>query len=151
MGRMITIPIRNVAMPTGDADFDILEVVMGANFRGALHMLSLSTNDTTGQVLNLALVRRSTTGSGGTAITEVADDQGNARTPDPAASRFVTTPGTLASTGAPWQWNTRNELLYIPTPECREVISEGGRLCLHCATAVTGTVNLSGFMKIEDF
>ncbi len=141
MGRMITIPIRNVAMPTADADFDIFEVVMGANFRGALHMISLSTNDTTGQVLDLALVRRSTTGSGGTAITEVADDQGNARTPDPAASRFVTTPGTLSSTGAPWQWNTRNG----------EVVSEGGRLCLHCATAVTGTVNLSGFIKIEEF
>jgi hypothetical protein len=30
-------------------------------------------------------------------------------------------------------------------------VSEGGRLCLHCATAVTGTVNLSGFIKIEEF
>lgn len=152
MGRMITVPLRDVTLTTGDADFDILQIEANANYRLALHMLSLSTNAAAEQFLNLALVRRSTAGTG-TSITEVADDQGNARAPSITAVHSVATPGTLSSTGPAWQWSMRNELLYIPTPECREIISESGRLCLNCVTAsgITGTIKINGFMKLEEF
>lgn len=150
MGRMVTIPIRNVALLTGDADFDILQVAANANYRGALHMLSLSSSAAAEQFLDVALVRRSTSGTG-TGITEVADDQGNTRTPSFTAQHTIAAPGTLVSTGPNWRWSQRNELLYIPTPECREIISESGILCLHCATSATGTIYLNGFLKLEEF
>ena len=150
MGRMVTIPLRDVTITTSDADFDILQVVASSSYRGALHMLSLSSNAAAEQFLNLAIVRRSTSGTG-TAITEIADDQGNSRTPSFTAVHSVAAPGTLSSTGPSWQWSMRNELLYIPTPECREIISESGILCLHCATSITGTIKVNGFMKLEEF
>lgn len=150
MGRMVTIPIRAITLPNSDADFDILQIATSASFRGALHMLSLTTDAAAEQFLDLAIVRRSSAGTG-TDITEVQDDQGNPRAPSFTAKHTIAAPGTLVSTGIPWFWGLRTELLYIPTPECREVISESSYLCLHCATAVTGTIKLSGFMKIEEF
>jgi hypothetical protein len=112
-------------------------------------MLSLTSNATAEQFLNLALVRRSTSGTG-TGITEVQDDQGNARTPSFTGKHSIATPGTLVSTGIGWQWSMRNELLYIPTPECREVISESGIIALNCATSITGSIQINGFLKIEE-
>ena len=150
MGRMVTIPLRDVTLTTSDADFDILQVVASSTFRGALHLMSLTTNAAAEQFVNVAIVRRSTSGTG-TAITEVADDQGNSRTPSFTAVHSVAAPGTLSVTGPAWQWSMRNELLYIPTPECREIISESGILCVHCATSITGTIKLNGFLKIEEF
>ena len=150
MGRMVTIPFRFITLTTADADFDILEIGASATFRGALHMLSLTSDAAAEQFLDLSLVRRSTSGTG-TAITEVQDDQGNARTPSFTGKHSIVTPGTLITSGIPFLWGMRNELLYIPTPECREIVSESGFLALHCATSVTGTIHLSGFAKIEEF
>jgi hypothetical protein len=150
MGRMITVPIRHVTMPTSDADFDILQLTANSSYRLALHMLSLSSNVGSDTFLDLAIVRRSTTGTG-TAITEVTDDQGNARTPSVTAVHSIAAPGTLSSTHLCWQWSMRNELLYIPTPECREIITENGTISLHCATSIGNTIQISGFVKLEEF
>lgn len=151
MGRMITIPLRFVATPTADADFDILVVSANSSFRGALHMLSLTSNAADEEFLNLALVRRSGAGSGGTAVTEIQDDQGNTRAPSFTATHMVTTVGTLVSTGPSWVWGQKSELLYLPTPECREIISESGFFALNCLTSIASAKTLSGFMKIEEF
>jgi hypothetical protein len=147
---MITVPIRKIAMPTSDADWDILQLAANSSFRLALHMISLTSDAATEEFLDLALVRRSTSGTG-TDITEVQDDQGNNRTPSITAKHTIATPGTLSSTGISWLWGQRSELIYIPTPECREVVSESGILCLHCATSLSQTKNLSGFFKLEEF
>jgi hypothetical protein len=150
MGRMLTLPIRNINILAGDASFDILQIGTGSGVRGVLHMLSLTSAAAAEQFLDLSLVRRSSAGTG-TDLTEFQDDQGNSRTPAIVGIAMVAAPGTLVSSGAAWQWSMRNELLYIPTPECREVISESSWLCLHCATSITGTIPVSGFAKIEEF
>jgi hypothetical protein len=150
MGRMVTIPIRNVTILASDADHDIWEIACSASFRGALHMMSLTSNAAAEQFLDLSLVRRSTSGTG-TAITEIQDDQGNARTPSFTAKHTIAAPGTLVSSGIAWQWGMRNELLYIPTPECREIISESGIIALNCLTSITGSIKVSGFIKVEEF
>lgn len=150
MGRMITVPLRKITLTASDADFDILQLAANSSFRLALHMMSFTTNIATEQFADLALVRRSTTGTG-TDITEVTDDQGNTRTPSLTAKHSVAAPGTIITTGESWIWGMRNELLFIPTPECRPIISESGILCLHCATSLSGTILLSGFAKLEEF
>ena len=150
MGRMITIPVRAITLTTSDADFDILQVVASSTFRGAVHMLFLSTDAVSNSRADIAIVRRSTSGTG-TAITEIADDQGNSRTPSFTAVHSVAAPGTLTVTGPSFQWNLLNDLLYIPPPECREIMVESGILCVHCATSLTGTIKCNGFMKIEEY
>jgi hypothetical protein len=64
---------------------------------------------------------------------------------------MVTTPGALTTTMAPHLWNLKSDLLYIPTPECREIISESAWFCLNCLTSLSVAKNVSGFMKIEEF
>ncbi len=150
MGRIVTIPLRDVTLTTGAA-FDIFSVGTSADYRGILHMLSLTSNAAAEQFLDLALVTRSTAGSGGTAITEVPVDQGNTRTPSFTAVYNNTTPGTLGNTLFPWQWSMRNELLFIPTPELRPVVSVSSWLALHCASSITGTIKLNGFAVFEEF
>lgn len=151
MGRMINIPIRAVSTPTSNSDWDVFMVATGTGFRGALHMLSLTSDATAEEMVNLALIRRAGAGSGGNAITEVAADQGNSRTPDFTATSMVTTPGATPSVLLAWRWTQRSELLYIPTPECREIISESSFFALNCATSLTSARSWSGFLKIEEF
>ena len=68
-----------------------------------------------------------------------------------SASHSTTAPGTLVNTLFPWQWSMRNELLFIPTPELRPVISVSSWLALHCATSITGTIKVNGFALVEEF
>lgn len=150
MGRIVTIPLRDVTIPASDADFDVVSIGSDANNRGILHMLSLTSNADAEQFIDLSLVTRSGAGSGGTAITEAPVDQGNTRTPSFTANHSVTTPGTLVNTLFPWQWSMRGELLFIPTPEIRPVISVSSWLALHCASSITGTIKINGFVVIEE-
>jgi hypothetical protein len=151
MGRIVTIPIRNVTITASDADFDIVSIGSSADYRGILHMLSLTSNAAAEQFLDLALVTRSTGGSGGTGITEAPVDQGNTRTPSFTAVHSNTTPGTLGNTLFPYLWSMRNELLMIPTPEIRPVISVSSWVALHCATSITGSIKVNGYVVIEEY
>lgn len=151
MGRMINIPLRAVSTPTSDADWDVFMIATGANFRGSLHMISLTATTATEEMVDLALIRRTSAGSGGNAITEVAADQGNSRTPDFTATSMVPTVGTSPTVLIAWQWGQRGELLYIPTPECREVMSASSFLALNCTTSLASARTWSGFIKIEEF
>lgn len=151
MGRIVTIPIRKGAITTGNASFDVLAIGSSADYRGILHMVSLTSNASLEQFLDLAWVVRSSAGSGGSTITEAPIDQGNTRTPSFTANRNVTTPGALVNTLFPYLWSMRNELLFIPTPEIRPVISVSSWLALHCATSITGTPDISGFAVIEEY
>ena len=155
MGRMINIPIRAVSTPTSNSDWDVFMVATGSSFRGALHMLSLTSNVSAEDMVDLALMRRSGAGSAGNSIIEIAADEGNSRTPDFTATSMVTTVGAAASPPEvllAWRWTQRGELLYIPTPECREVIAESSYFALNCVTSLGSPgPEWSGFLKIEEF
>ena len=64
---------------------------------------------------------------------------------------LVTTPGTIGDIIKGWQWSQQGELLYLPTPEMREVLSVSSFLCLHLQTAVGGTRTWSGWICWEEF
>jgi hypothetical protein len=146
---MYQIPLDALSVTT-DADQDIFELVAASANPCILHGFSLSSAHTTDERARLRLVRRSTTGSGGTGSTEVPIDDGNTMTPTAALSHLVTTPGTIGDIIAGWQWSQQNELLYLPTPELRPTIIGGGRLCLNLQIALGGTRTWSGWVAWEE-
>lgn len=151
MGRRVSLPIRAITVTASDADMDILQFGSSSGRRCIVHALTLTTDQSTAQYLDTCIVIRSTAGSGGSAITEAAIDQGDSATPATTANYNVTTPGTLSRTLWPYYWNITQEYLFIPTPEMRIIISESSFLALHTATAITGTVKASGTFIVEEW
>lgn len=146
--RMYSCPLDAVTV-TNDADQDLLELVNGSTVTAILHQLRIESNMTTDERLRLRLVRRTTTGSGGTGATEVKVESGDA-SPVLAVSHLVTTPGTIGDILEGWQWSqlAPNELLL--TPECRIIIPPSGRLCLNLQTAVAASRTMSGSVKWQE-
>lgn len=148
-GRLYVIPIDSITV-TNDADQDIWELVNASGVVCYLHGFSLSASTTTDERVRLRLVRRSTTGSGGSAATEVPLEDGNTMTAQAALSTLVTTPGTIGDILKGWQWSQQGELLYLPTPEMRPSISSGARLALNLQTAVASSRTWSGWVAWEE-
>ncbi len=148
-GRLYTIPLDALTV-TNDADQDIGELVNASGVICYLHGFSLSSATTSDERVRLRLVRRSTTGSGGSASTEVPVEDGNTMAAQAALSTLVTTPGTIGDILAGWQWSQQGELLYLPTPELRPSISSGARLCLNLSTAVASSRTWSGWVAWEE-
>ena len=148
-GRLYVIPLDGITV-TNDADQDIWELVNASGVLCYLHAFSLTSTTTSDERVRLRLVRRSTTGSGGSGSTEVPVEDGNTMTAQAALSTLVTTPGTIGDIIKGWQWNQQGELLYLPTPEMRPSISSGGRLCLNLQTAVASDRTWSGYVVWEE-
>ena len=150
IGRVYTIPLTSISVTT-DADQDIWEMVPGSVRDVVLHGFSLTSSHTTDERIPLRLLRRSTTGTGGSGATEVPNHPGNTNTADCALNTLVTTPGTIGSILKAWQWSQQGELLYLPTPEMRPVaVKSGDRLCLHLNAALGGTRTWSGWVCWEE-
>lgn len=149
MRRMYVIPFDELSVTT-DADQDIWELVAGSTTPCVLHGFSLTSSNTTDERARLRLVRRSTTGSGGGAATEVPLDDGNTMTATAALSTLVTTPGTIGDILKSWRWSQQNELLYLPTPELRPTIVAAQRLCLNLQAALGGTRTWAGWVAWEE-
>lgn len=149
MGRIYQIPLDALTV-TNDADQDIFELVAPSTGAVRLHGFSLTSSTTTDERVRLRLVRRSTTGSGGSAATEVPTDDTDTTTIGAALSTLVTTPGTIGDILCGWQWSQQGELLYLPTPELRPSVSASGRLCLNLSTAVGSSRTWSGWVAWEE-
>lgn len=148
-GRMYAVPLDNASVTTS-ANQDIFQLVAAAAIPFYLHHIRLEAATTSDERVRLRLVRRSTTGSGGSAITLAAKDQGNTVAAATTGTSLVTTPGTQSALILPFYWSQLSPFEYLPTPEERELCSGGGRLCLHLSTAVASARNWSGFAVIEE-
>lgn len=148
MGRMYTVPLVGISV-TNDSDQDIFEMVNGSAAAAILHGFELNSTLTTDERVSLRLLRRSTTGSGGSAATEVPLDAGDSAAALAVAS-LVTTPGTAGAVLQAWQWSQLAPLIYLPTPEARIVIAPSGRLALNLQTAVASTRTWSGYVVWEE-
>lgn len=145
-GRVYSVPFDNLTV-TNDADQDIFEIVNGSTSALILLGFELYSATTTDERVRLRLVRRSTTGSGGTGSTEAALDGGNTVASAAAVTQLVTTPGTVGAILKAWYWSQLSPLVYLPTPEEQVIVSPSGRLCLNLETAVGSSRNWSGFVK----
>jgi hypothetical protein len=146
---MYSVPFDNLSV-TNDSDQDIFEIVNGSTVSLILHQFELYSATTSDERVRLRLLRRSTTGSGGTGSTEVALDGGNTVAAVAAVSQLVTTPGTAGAILKSWYWSQLSPLVYLPTPEDRVIVSPSGRLCLNLQTAVGSTRNWSGYVVWEE-
>lgn len=148
-GRMYAVPFDNLSV-TNDSDQDIFELVNGSTVSCVIHQFELYSATTTDERVRLRLLRRSTTGSGGTGATEVSLDGGNTVSAVAAVSQLVTTPGTAGAVMKAWFWSQLSPLIYLPTPEERVIVSPSGRVALNLQTAVASTRNWSGFVVWEE-
>lgn len=150
MGRIYTLPLDAISV-TNDADQDIWELANTSAKQVILHGFSLTSAYTTDERVRLRLIRRTATGSGGSAGTVLAVDQGNAIASVVTADVLQTTPGTGTNILNGWTWSQQGELLYLPTPEMRDVISVSSFLALNLQTALGGTRTWSGWVRWEEF
>lgn len=148
MSRVYTVPFVGLSV-TNDSDQDIFELVNGTGVAAVVHGFELNSSLTSDERVSLRLVRRSTTGSGGTGATEVPLEVGDS-TPAVAISTLVTTPGTIGAILQGWQWSQLAPLIYIPPPESRPKLPPSGRLCLNLQTAVAATRTWSGSVTWEE-
>ena|SRR5688572_2506919 len=148
-GRIYTLPLDAISVTT-DADQDIWGLSNTNAKQVILHGFSLTSTYTTDERARLRLIRRTAVGSGGSAGTVLAVDQGNAIASVVTARVLDTTPGSGASILNGWQWSQQGELLYLPTPELRDVISVSSFLCLNLQVALGGTRTWSGWVRWEE-
>lgn len=142
-------PADNLTV-TNDSDQDIFEIVAPSDAVVKIHRIVLNSATTTDERVRLRLVRRSTTGSGGSAVTEVAaDGVSEASGGGVAVTTLVTTPGTIGDILQAWYWSQLSPFDELPVPEDRVVIPPSGRLCLNLETAVASSRNWSGFVVYE--
>ena len=148
--RVYTQPFDNLSV-TNDSDQDIFEMVGASGYPFKLIAFELYSALTTDERVRLRLLRRSTTGSGGSAATEVPTDGGNSTTIQTAVNTLVTTPGTAGAILHAWYWSQLSPLIYRPTPEEQIEFISGQRCCLNLETAVASTRNWSGFVTWAEF
>jgi hypothetical protein len=149
VGRRFYQPLDGISV-TNDSDQDIWVLAAPSTKALWLHGFSLTSNCTSDERVKLRLVRRSTSGSGGSAATEVPCDDDDTTTIAGAVTTLQTTPGTIGDIIAGWQWSQQGELLYLPTPELRPSVSASAFLCLHLGTAVASTRTWSGWLAWEE-
>jgi len=144
------VPLDAISVTT-DTDQDIFEIVAAASKRVILHGFSLTSAYTTDERVRLRLMQRTTTGTGGSGLTEVAADDGNDTAATAAVSSLVTTPGTAGDILAGFQWSQQGELLFLPTPEMRPVVAKSARIALNVnTTGVASTRVWSGWVCWEE-
>lgn len=148
MGRLYSVPFENVTVTA--AAQDVWAITTAATKQLILHAFSLTSAYTTDERVRLRLLRRTTAGTGGVAGTVVALDQGNAIAAASSMSYTVTTPGTAGAILYGWQWSQQGELLYLPTPEMRPVVSVSSYLALNLVAAPGASRTWSGSVTFEE-
>lgn len=147
MGRMYSATFEEVSVSAAQ---DLFEINAPSDAVVVIHGLEISqSSDTDSEQLNLLIHRGSTSGSGGTTPTASPLEVG-----DPAFGGTVeanntsqSTEGTILHSAA---FNVLNGYLWIPTPECRPVISPSGRLIVELQTAPGDALTMSGVIYLEE-
>jgi len=147
--RVYTAPIDFVSFG-GTSDRSLWELKAPADRQIIFHAFSVTSAQgaVAPEVARLVLARYSTDGTG-TAVTEVKTNGDNSLAPEGTLIHSVT-PGTPGDVLKAWLWSQQGELLYLPTPEIREVIPAGGRLALNLVTALAAARNWSGWISWEE-
>jgi hypothetical protein len=139
-GLMYTTQFENVSIT--NAAQDIWELVAAAGVAVIVHWIKLSfiptiTSGVAQDVrARLRLVERSTTGTGGAAVTPAGMHPRNTVAAATVTTRTVTTPGTVGDV----RWSDEPSIIVpfelIFTPDTRMPIQGGGRLCLELVAAL---------------
>jgi len=153
-GLMYTSQFDNVSIT--NAAQDIWELVAAAGVAAIVHWISLTIEPTiTAGVAQdvrgrFRLLERSTTGSGGSAVTPAGVHPRNTVAASTVTTRTVTTPGTPGDI----KWAERKSIIVpvelIFTPDTRIPIQGGGRLCLELVAGLGAAYNASSVVCFEE-
>jgi hypothetical protein len=153
-GLMYSTSFQNVSVT--DAAQDIFEFVASATASVIIHSATLMfvpaisngiAQDVRGQ---LRWVERSTTGSGGTAVTPAGENPRNTVAAVTTTTRLVTTPGTIGDIRRTYQLTTINPMELIIMPSQRLVIQPSGRLCLNLVAGLGAAYSASCTIVFEE-
>jgi hypothetical protein len=126
---------------------DIFELVCPAARGAYIWLINLTCGTTSQEIGRLQLIKRTTTGSGGSAITPRALNRYNTiASAMTSFTRTVTTPGTGTDVYATAQWNIVVPFEFGPkTPDAAGgiLVPAGERIGLHLPAALGGARNMS--------
>ena len=146
MGRMVQAPLNSITIGA-DSTQDLWSLMAAATNKLILHGWEISSDSIAAALLEVTLLRLSSVGSAGAAVTEVKLD-----TDDGAITGSVrvgdTTPGTPGDVLAGYQWEQLGPLGMIYTPEMRPVIEVSTGIALVCNTA--DAFEMSGWICWEE-
>lgn len=153
MGRIYTAQFSDVAV---SAIQDLFELVAPADAVVALHALHLAQKSDVGdaaeEILALQLTSGQTTsGSGGSAVTPVPRELGDAAFGGTCEVNNTTQAqdGTIVTHYA-WAWNIRMPFDQLWTPETRPILSPSRRACVELPAAPADALTLSGTLVFEE-
>lgn len=148
MGLLYTAAFENVALT--NAAQDILFLQTTANVPIIIHEITLSTDVTTDVRARLQLLRRTTAGSAGNAITPKPVDERNTRSATTTATDMRTTPGTAGDILDNDLWSLLVPWARLYTPETRIRVAHSGFLALNLVAGTGASRNLSGKIVFEE-
>lgn len=153
MGRLYVASSPAVAVTAAQ---DLIEIVAPSTGIVLIHDISVSqqTNlgDTNEKELQIAWKSgATTTGSGGSTLTPVVRDFGDAATGCTVKANNTTkaTSGTIV-THYYWNWNVRGEFLRIFTPETRPILRASRRATLELVNAPAASMTISVNVTYEE-
>lgn len=147
MGRMYSATFEEVSVT---AVQDLFEINAPSDAVVVVHSLVLSqSSDTDSEQLNILVHRGSTSGSGGSTPTASPLAVGDAAFGGTVEvnNTSQSTEGVILHSDC---WNVLNGYVWIPTPECRPVISPSGRLIIELQTAPADALTMSGTVYFEE-
>ena len=147
MGRVYAAVFETVSVSVAQ---DLFELNAPAGGSVVVHGFEVSqVAGETSEQLNLLVHRGSTSGSGGSTVTPSPLSVG-----DPAFGGTVEANNTTQSTEGTFLhaagFNVLNGYLWVPTPECRPVLSPSGRLVVELQTAPAAALSFSGVLYFEE-
>lgn len=157
MGRMYVIEFDSVAVTAAQ---DLFEVVTNDDKVLVLHELSITqesdAGDAESEQLSFSLSRASgtyTSGSGGSTPTEQPLDAGDAAGSITCEANNTTR--ASAGTGSLTKLFERAENIhagfhYLPTPECRPVVSGGAAFIVGLESTPVDSLTMNGYMIVEE-
>lgn len=153
MGRIYTAQFTDVAVT---AIQDLFEIVAPADAIVVIHEVHFGQRSDVGdaaeEILSIQLTSgHSTSGSGGSSVTPVPREFGDAAFGGTCEANNT----TQASTGTivthySWHWNIRGPFDRIWTPETRPVLSPSMRACFELPVAPADSITMSGSVTFEE-
>jgi hypothetical protein len=148
MGLLYSAAFDNVTMT--DAAQDIVFLQTSAAVPIIIHEILITSNVTTDVRARIAIVRRSTAGSSGTAITPRALYERNSVSAATTATYLRTTVGTVGNLLDADQWSMLVPFQRLYTPETRIAVASSGFLGVNLVAGTGASRVISGKIVFEE-
>ena len=150
MGRFYSITVDQIAV---SAVQDLIEINAPATGSVVIHSAEFGQHsdaaDAEAEMLQITISRATASGSGGSAVTPIPHQFGDAASAV-TAERNNTTQATTTTPIRATTWNIQAGYIYAPTPEERISIPPSGRIVFELPVAPGDEITLSGTVVIEE-